>query len=78
MVKPVGYSPGMAAALRRPENGTAGPSWVPKKETKPGFKTNGAKFPKVFENNKLKCTGCPERVLAGGRSGGERLTLCDE
>lgn len=36
------------------------------------------KFPEVFENNKLKCTGCPDRVLAGGRPGGERLTLCDE
>lgn len=35
------------------------------------------KFPEVFENNKLKSTGCPASVLAG-RSGGERLTLCDE
>lgn len=34
--------------------------------------------PKVLENNKLKCTDCPERVLAGGRSAGERLTLCEE
>jgi len=76
-VKPAGYSPGMAALLQGPENGAAGPSWVPRRKLT-RVSNKQCKFPKVFENSKLKYTGCPEHVLAGGGSGGERLTLRDE
>lgn len=41
------------------------------------FQNKQCKCPKVSET-KLICTGCPERVLAGGQSAGERLTLCEE